>query len=238
MGHVAGFGHYEGEADYTPTSHCDRASEGWRRFADRPLLFEPETRYRYSTDGWILVSAAVEAAAGESFFTFMRRQVFEPAGMSATVVDSATGEIPDRVTFYYPRFSGDPSTGPDLARTVDYSCFAGAGAFLSTPSDLVRFGLALQTGKLLKRHTVSTLQSPQLLASGEETEYGLGWMLDTVTLGGEPTREAGHASLTLLGSSTSFLTFPERGLVVAVMANISRANTRSIALRIAESFAR
>ena len=130
------------------------------------------------------------------------------------------------------------SYGPELATTVDYSCFAGAGAFLSTPSDLVRFGMAISSGKLLQPATVKKLQTPQLLASGEETEYGLGWMLETVPLAGEPTRLASHASRTLLGGSTSFMTFPERGIVVAVTSNISNADTRSIALSIAQAFAK
>ena len=68
------------------------------------------------------------------------------------------------------------------------------------------------------------LQTRQQLKSGEETDYGLGWMLDTVELAGERTRLVGHASRTIEGASTSFLTFPERGLVVAVMANISFAD--------------
>lgn len=238
MGHMAGLRHYQTEADYMPASGCERASDGLQSFANDPLLFEPGTQHRYSTYGWILVSAAVEAAAGEPFFTFMRRRVFEPVGMADTTVDSGAMAIPDRVTFYYPRFSGDPSTGSEPARPVDYSCFAGAGAFLSTPSDLVRFGLALESGRLLERRTVAELQMPQLLASGQETASGLGWMLNNVSLAGESTREAGHASLTLLGGSASFLTFPERRIVVAAMSNTSRAETRSIALRIAEAFAR
>ena len=60
-----------------PSAHCERASDGMQRFADHPLRFEPDTRYSYSTFGWILVSAAVEAAAGEPFFAFMRTQVFD-----------------------------------------------------------------------------------------------------------------------------------------------------------------
>lgn len=234
MGHVGGVRHYDTEADYMPTSRCERASEGVALAADAPLLFEPGTRQRYSTYGWILVSAAVEAAAREPFFTFMRMRVFEPLGMDSTAVDSTAAS--EMVAFYYPRFSGDPATGSEPARAVDYSCFAGAGAFVSTPSDLVRFGSGLRSGRLLERHTVATLQSPQLLASGQETPFGLGWMLDHVELDGERTPEAGHASLTLLGSSTSFLTFPERRIVVAVMSNTSRAGTRAIALKIAEVF--
>jgi CubicO group peptidase (beta-lactamase class C family) len=238
MGHVAGVRHYDKEADYMPTAHCERASEAVETFADDPLRFEPQTRYGYSTFGWILVSAAVEAAADEPFFTFMRTQVFKPLGMADTTPDTATGPIPDRTTYYYPKFSGDPGFGPVLARTVDYSCFAGAGAFLSTPSDLVRFGMAIGSGTLLQPDTVTMLQTPQRLTSGEETAYGLGWMLETVPLAGEPTRMASHASRTILGGSASFMTFPERGLVVTVTSNISRANTRAIAMQIAEAFAR
>ena len=239
MGHMAGVRHYRNEVDYMPSAHCERASEGLQSFVDDPLQFEPETQSKYSTFGWILVSAAVEAASGEPFFAFMRTQIFEPLGMADTTSDSPTEPIPDQATFYYPRMSGDPSFGPELATTVDYSCFAGAGGFLSTPSDLVRFGMAVsaQGGKLLQPATVRKLQTPQALASGEETEYGLGWMVETVPLAGEPTRLASHASRTLLGGSTSFMTFPERGLVVAVTSNISFARTRHIALGIAEAFA-
>ncbi|MBA2305715.1 MAG: serine hydrolase [Acidobacteria bacterium] len=59
---------------------CPRPVDGLQRFAERPLLFEPGTEYRYSSYGWILVSAAVEATAEESFSTFMRKQIFEPLG--------------------------------------------------------------------------------------------------------------------------------------------------------------
>jgi serine beta-lactamase-like protein LACTB len=233
MGHVAGIRHYNTEGDYMPTAHCERASEGLRSFADDPLRFEPETQFGYSTFGWILVSAAVEAAAHEPFFTFMRTKIFDPLGMAETTSDSAIESIPDRTTFYATGF-----LGLELAKRVDYSCFAGAGGFLSTPSDLVRFGLAIDSGKLLKPTTVSMLQSPQQLASGNETDYGLGWMLGTESLADEPARLAGHASRTIVGGSTSFLTFPDSGIVVAVTANLSFQNARSIAVNIAQAFAR
>lgn len=237
MGHVAGVRHYDSEEDYMPTAPCERASEGLARFADHPLRFEPETRYAYSTFGWILVSAAIEAAAGEPFFTFMRGQIFEPLGMKDTTPDAPAEPIANRTIFYYPRFSGDPGFGPELATTVDYSCFAGAGGIQSTPSDMVRFGMAFISGTLLQPDTVRRLQTPQMLTSGEETQYGLGWTIETRSLAGVPTRLASHASRTLLGGTTTFLTYPERGIVVAVTSNISFADTRSIALDLAEAFA-
>jgi CubicO group peptidase (beta-lactamase class C family) len=133
--------------------------------------------------------------------------------------------------------AADPRYGPQPPREVDYSCFAGSGAFLSTPSDLVRFGMAINSGKLLQPATVQLLQTPQRLASGQETGYGLGWDLETVALAGEQTVVTGHDGELMGGMVVSFMTFRERGIVVAVTSNISFADTSSLALKIAQAFA-
>ena len=237
MGHVAGIRHYDSDAEYAPTAHCDRAADGLNSFANDPLRFEPDTQYGYSTYGWVLVSAAVEAAAKEPLASFMAAQVFKPLGMTATTFESSTEPMPDRVTFYQRRFTGDGGEGVVPAATVDYSCFSGAAAILSTPSDLVRFGMAVNGGKLLQSHTITKLQTPQVLTYGKETEYGLGWMVEEVTLAGEPMRMVHHASRSLRGGTTSFMIFPARGMVVAVTANIANGITRDIALNIAQAFA-
>jgi CubicO group peptidase (beta-lactamase class C family) len=236
MGHVAGIRHY-GSGEDVPTAHCERAADGLKGFADDPLRFEPDTQYGYSTYGWVLVSAAVEAAAKEPLSSFLAAQVFKPLGMTSTTFESPTDAIRDRVIFYQRRFTGDGGEGVVPATAVDYSCFAGAGAILSTPSDLVRFGMAVNGGKLLQADTVKKLQTPQVLTSGQETEYGLGWMVEEVTLAGEPARMVHHASRSLKGGTTSFMIFPARGMVVAVTANIANAITRDIALNIAQAFA-
>ena len=49
-------------------------------------------------------------------------------------------------------------------------------------------------------------------------------------------REAGHNGDLMGGMTTSLLTFPERGMVVAVSSNISYAGTDSLATRIAQAF--
>jgi serine beta-lactamase-like protein LACTB, mitochondrial len=236
MGHLAGVSRDEGDEE--PLSvHCKQIVEGLARFADRPLLFEPGTEFRYSSYGWILVSAAAEAAANEPLFVFMRKQIFEPLGMQQTRADSVREEIPDRAVFYFPRFAADPRYGPQPPREDDYSCFAGASAIVSTPSDLVRFGMAINDGKLLQPATVQLLQTSQRLAVGRETGYGLGWDLETVPLAGTPTRWIGHGGELMDGMVASFMTFPEHGIVVSVTSNIAFTDTASIALGIAEVFA-
>jgi serine beta-lactamase-like protein LACTB len=234
MGNVAGVRHYrDTEWGDKPTVHCNRASEGLPSFSNDPLLFEPETNYQYSTYGWVLVSAAIEAAAKEPFFDFMRIKVFEPLGMRHTSADSAAmAPVPGRATSY---FRGN--FGNAITTAVDYSCFAGGGGFLSTPSDLVTFGLAMMAGSFLQPETVHKLQARQILTSGKETDYGLGWMLDTANIGGDRVRFAGHASQTLEGASTQFWMFADRGLVVAISSNMSFAGLRDVALKIAQAFA-
>ena len=239
MAHVGGI--FNDSGDEAPLmSRCERTVDGFQldRFAEKPLKFEPGTRYHYSTYGWIVVSAAVEAVADEPFFAFMRSQIFEPLGMRDTTPESWTEPIRNRATSYFPRFAANTRYGPDLAREGDHSCFAGAGAFLSTPSDLVRFGMAIGSGKLLQPATVNALQTSQRLASGEETGSGLGWTIETAPLAGQPTRLVRQDDRRSVGGSTSLLTFPERGLVVAVTSNITFADTSSLALKIAEAFAR
>jgi len=237
MGHLAGVRNDGGDEGPLLSAHCERPVEGLPHFSTRPLLFEPGTRYRYSSYGWILVSAAVEAAADEPFLTFMRKQIFEPLGMNDTTADSATAPIPDRATSYFPRFAADPHYGLHLMRAIDYSCYAGSSVFLSTPSDMVRFATAITSGTLLQPATVQLLQTSQRLASGEETGYGLGWDLETVTLAGAPERVVGHDGDSLGGMVASLMTFRERGIVVAVTSNISYADTSSLALTVAEGFA-
>ena len=237
MGHLSGIGTDGGDEGPLFSEHCEQPVEALEHFADSSLLFEPGSQYRYSSYGWIIVSAAVEAAADQPFLAFMREKIFDPLGMRDTMADSATTPIANRVTFYFPRFAADPTYGLHLTRDLDYSCYAGSSLFLSTPSDLVRFGMSINSGRLLRRGTVQLLQTSQRLASGEETGYGLGWDLETVTLAGGSTRVAGHDGKSLGGMVASLTTFPDHGIVVSVTSNISYADTFSLAVRIGRAFA-
>ena len=237
MGHVAGVTTDSGDEGPLFAEQCERPVDALQHFAGRSLLFEPGTEFRNSSYGWILMSAAVEAAAKEPFVRFMRKEVFEPLGMDNTRADSSTEPIQDRVTSYFPRFAADTRYGPDPMRELNISCYAGSSAFLSTPSDLVRFALSINSGKLLRPATVQSLQTSQRLASSEETGYGLGWDLETATISGKPTRVVGHDGDSLGGMVSSLMIFPELELVIAVTSNVSYADTYGLGVKIAQAFA-
>lgn len=237
MGHVAGVRSDGGDEGPLFGVRCERPVEALAHFADDELRFEPGTQYRFSTYGWILISAAIETAANEPFLAFMRTQVFEPLGMADTRADAGTVPLPEVTSFYFPRFAGDPRYGPDPMRPLEYSCYAGSSVFLSTPSDMVRFATAINNGQLLQPKTVQLLQTQQRLTTGQETGYGLGWDLETATVLGQPTTAIGHDGESLGGMVSSLMTFPAHGIAVAVMTNISYADTHGIAVKLAEAFA-
>jgi serine beta-lactamase-like protein LACTB, mitochondrial len=171
--------------------------------------------------------------------TFVRDVILAPLGIGGRNATSATGKAADRATVYSPGFGPNPvfRYGLRVVRTPNLSCYAGSMAFLSTPSDLVRFGLAINAGTLLQPATVRLLQASQQLASGQETGYGLGWNLNTVTLAGQRTQAVGHDGELLGRRVVSLMIFRESGIVVVVMSNISSADTSALALKVAEAFA-
>jgi CubicO group peptidase (beta-lactamase class C family) len=236
MGDVAGLKTEDTDDGVLTAPHCERPGDAVALFAKDPLLFRPGTEYRFSVFGWVLMSAVLQAAADTPSTAFIENKIFRPLGMRDTVKESGTAD-PDEATSYTPRFAGNPTYGPRLLPKFDYSCYLGANGFLSTPSDLARFGMAISGGKLLRPDTVQILQAPQRLESGAETGHGLGWQIKNVMVAGQPVRAAGHDGYFWNGTVVSLLTLPERNMTVTVMSNISDTDTSSVAEKIAQAFA-
>ena len=101
------------------------------------------------------------------------------------------------------------------------SCYAGSMAFFSTPSDLVHFELAMNSGRLLRPPTVQSLDGSGRTASGYDGE---------LTVRGVTDR-------TLSAKVMSVTTVREGKIVVAAMSNITSADTSSVARKVADAFA-
>ena len=239
MGHVAGVRHYGDDEELLyMRNHCESPLDGLERFAEDPLLFAPGSRYRYSSYGWTLVGAVVEAAAGEPFLDIMQREVFDPAEMRDTGLDDILRPAARRAHLYWPFAGRNTRSGVENANDADTSCIQGAGALLSTPSDVVRFGFAMLDGRLLRRDTLDMLRTPFRLESGESTGSGLGWFVRSAPFGPEAeTTIFGHGGSSA-GGLTSFMTLPEHDIVVSLTANVSYARSLpALSLRLARIFA-
>jgi serine beta-lactamase-like protein LACTB len=227
-GHLAGIRHYNGGEMYSSRRY-QSVSRGLRIFQDDTLRFQPGTRYSYSSYGWNLVSAVIEGASDERFLSYMQQQVFDPIGMRHTVADYTDSIIPHRTRFYQPGRDGRAVN----AIYVDNSYKWAGGGFLSTPSDLIRFGFAYLDGELLAAETIAQLWTPQTTNDGKSTGYGIGW---SVRLEDGVVVSAGHNGGSI-GGTTGFTTRPRDRTVVALVGNMTRAPATGLILAlITEAF--
>lgn len=216
MGHIAGVVRSAGTAEMLRQGRCEDARAAIDAVVADTLLFEPGAEWRYSNFGWRLVGAVVESAAGEPYLEFMDREVFTPIGMDQTVPDLGD-EGPHEGVKY------DRSAFATLRRSqeVDMSCSMAPGGFLSTPTELVRFGSAMLYGEILDPATVELFWTPQRLNSGAPTSYGYGWTIENVALGDDDaatTRMIGHGG-SVLGGRAFLMILPDEDMVVSVMTN-------------------
>jgi serine beta-lactamase-like protein LACTB, mitochondrial len=246
-GHLAGIRHYPDDGDEFLSAHrYTGVDEALEIFQDDPLLFEPGTDYSYSSYGWNLISAVIEGASGRDFLELMHEEVFRPLNMVSTLADHSDSIVHHRVS-HYERTGGAPSyrTRPTgwgdgegqgalfNAPYVDNSNKWAGGGFLTNPVDLVRFGSGhLPGADYHDEDVLALLHTSMVTADGEETGYGIGWRMGN-DVDGRPTVGHGGGSV---GGTTSLLTFPESGVVVAIQANLTNAQFGGLPSRVAELF--
>jgi serine beta-lactamase-like protein LACTB, mitochondrial len=226
--HTSGIRHYRGREMESRDSY-ETVEDALRIFKDDPLLFVPGTKYSYSTYGYNVLAAVVEAASGLGFEMYLRTHVWDPAGMSSTHFDHVSAILPRRARQYV-------REGRTLlnAPYADLSNKWAGGGMLSTAEDLVRFHIALDEGKLLKPATLQQMYAPYRLTDGSETTYGLGWASWKDARGRPWIGHAGGAT----GGTTFLIRDPARKLAVALLCNVENAQRlRELAERIAEQAA-
>jgi CubicO group peptidase (beta-lactamase class C family) len=211
--HLSGLPHYKGK-DFVNRRHYDSVVHALDKFKDRPLVFSPGESFLYSSYGWNLVGAVLERASGSEFLELMRTRVFEPLSLEHTIP-----EVPDQNDLQraqpYVRILGLTVRAPK----IDNSDAWPSAGFLSNAEDLVRFGDAMLSARLLKAETVDLLWTGQKTASGEETDYGLGWAL--ARKGGR--RAVGHGG-SHVGATSALWILPEESLVIALATNTNSPN--------------
>ena len=74
LAHTSGIRHYKDD-EIESTKHYNSMSDGFTIFASDPLLFEPGTKFSYSTYGYTVVGCVIEGASGGKFFDYLREHV-------------------------------------------------------------------------------------------------------------------------------------------------------------------
>jgi CubicO group peptidase (beta-lactamase class C family) len=223
--HRAGIRPYRDDMESINRTHYTSVTAALAPFVADPLVAAPGSRFVYSNYGYVLLSAAIEGAAGEPFLEVMRKEVFEPLRMDGTVPDDIGLQLPDRAANYDVEtpFSPDGSLVPSPPN--DFSSKWASGGFLSTADDVAQFGTVVvpatrggPAGDHLRQETVRLLTR---VRSGVPpvAGYGLGWMTASDLHLRRVHFHFGAAS----GGTAVVAAYPGSGVVVSVLANLGHA---------------
>ncbi|MEM6993351.1 MAG: serine hydrolase domain-containing protein [Myxococcota bacterium] len=173
-------------------------------FRDHPLDFEPGQAWSYSNSGYVLLGAIIEKVHGKPYADAMHELVFEPAGLSRTMVGDAPS-LGNRALGY----TRSTEESVASAAPIDMSVPHGAGAVRSTPNDLVAWHAALGDGSVLGKDALAKLYTP------DKNNYAYGWII---------TEFAGQSVIAHNGGINGFGTFymrvPEDDVVVVAWTNV------------------
>jgi serine beta-lactamase-like protein LACTB, mitochondrial len=213
--------------EYYSTRHYDSVRKATARVAAAPLQFQPGTRYDYTSPGYNLAGAVIEAASGQDFLAYLREAVLDPLQLAHTIADDLTQAIPGKAGFY------EVSDGRyKRAFRVDISNKWPSGGLLSTPRDLVRFGNALLADALFPRAVREQFWTVQKLADGSPNSdsYALGWRVyrqGAQLANGEKVDIVSHNG-TATGATSRFALYPQQGLSIAILTNAQQQDTAEL----------
>ena len=209
LSHSSGLGSYFGDKFNERKLNIREVRDYLPLIAEEKLAFEPGSKWAYSNSGFILLGAIVEAASGENYFDYIRKHVYEPAGMRDSDCYDLDRDVANLASGY--------TRSPDGWRTnIFLHVVRGgpAGGGYSTVPDLLRFALALRGGKLMSPATTSTFVAGKMdTSSGGKYAYGFG---DRNVRG---HRIVGHSG-GFPGINSNLDIYWDDGYVVAVMSNV------------------
>ncbi len=166
----------------------------------------PAGRFTYSNSGYLLLGLIVQRASHESYYAFLRREVFDRAGMTHSGCFHAA-HLPRDTAIGYTGNAANTMTLPPLGTS--------AGGCYSTVGDLLRFANALQSHRLVSASLTRALTTPKVTL-GPMQRYGYGFGLRYGAPGEPPTIWHNGGSP---GVGAEIDINPKLGTTVVVLAN-------------------
>ena len=126
-------------------------SEYMEFIKDIPLDFEPGTNFQHCNTGYIVAGAVIEAVSGTDYYDYIRKNIYEPAGMTNTDSYDKDGPV-ENLAMGYTNMNRADREGTGYEWNNMYSLpprGTPAGGGYSTVEDLLKFDKALRGFKLL-----------------------------------------------------------------------------------------
>jgi CubicO group peptidase (beta-lactamase class C family) len=216
--HTSGIPSFTGFKDYRdleakPTTPAKLVE----RFRDKPLEFEPGTKWNYSNSGYVLLGYLIEKISGQTYQQFLEQNILTPLGMKDSGYDSNSAIILHRASGYSPSAHGIINAGY-IDMTIPFS----AGALYSTTEDLLRWEHGLFGGKILSAASLKAMTTP--------FKENYGFALGIRDVNGR--KEIDHAG-GIEGFNTELAYWPDDQLTVIVLGNLNGMAPEEIAGQLA-----
>lgn len=186
------------------------------------LVYEPETRVKYSNAGLALVGFVLETTQQTPFTDYVRENVIDSFGMTHSDFE-VSGRVRDQLAKALMwTYHGETFEAPTFELGI-----APAGSLYSSVTDLARFISALLRGGggVIAPDTLESMYSPQFVESDPSASYGLGFAISEL----DGYRLLGHSG-GIYGFSTQLSYSPE--LKLGVVAVASKDFTNAVVRRI------
>jgi CubicO group peptidase (beta-lactamase class C family) len=218
---------------------AETREEALKKLAGMPVLSKPGETWSYNQTGYMLLGMIIEKITGMAFEDFLQRRFFQPLAMTSTRFGDYKKIIAGRASLYT-RLESCIGGEPKLARDKIYSAqpaytyrpYTHTGAGINTTAgDLVKWNLALDEEKVLKKATLDQMWTATKLEDGNVFRFGgtagfaNGWIVDD-----KPGHKSvGHSG----GGSTAYWRFLDDKLNVIVLTNCQGSDPDSLAQGVA-----
>ena len=226
--HASGIPDYTNFADFVATwNQPATPAQLLARFKDSPLKFSPGKKWSYSNSGYVLLGYIIERVSGESYATFLQKNIFTPLKMNHTGYDDSQPHLPTHAIGYYANY-----VRPEF---YDLSVFYAAGALYSNAEDLYTWDQALARHTLVSQQSLDAMFAPHIpcpphgCALSTDLGYGYGWFI---------AKEPEGRLIYHLGRVDGYLSFngfyPASKITVVVLSNLEGTNVLKIATTLAD----
>lgn len=171
--HTSGIFNYTEDNDFMFNESGKHATEQkiLSLFKNKPLDFAPGTGWNYSNSGYSLLGYIIEKVTKMSYYSAIRKYIFEPSGMSNSGFNFVGLPVERKALGYYSDSGKDYNK---LAPLEDSSVVFAAGAIYSSVNDLYKWHQALQKNQIISKNALDKAYTPI------KKNYGYGWIIDSL----------------------------------------------------------
>lgn len=222
LSHTSGYQDYYAVDYLSPSMQGDISPEGILTvYAQKPLDFEPGTRYQYSNTNYVLLGRIIEKVSGKPLAQFLRSRIFDKLGMNSAI-DVNVQPLGPSDPAGYTRFALGPVRE---IGTEGKGWMWATGELAMTASDLAKWDISLMEGSILTPASLRFLSTATLLKDGTLSNYALGLGVSQMANGNRRWSHTGGAS----GFLSSNVTFPDDRISITVLSNGEGEAFRTIA---------